>query len=212
MFKTNIGPTVNSTGYLRPETAQGMFVNFHKLNEFNGGRMPMGVAQIGLGFRNEIAPRNQLLRVREFTMAEIEYFVDPLEKKHAKFASVRGLKLPLWSGKAQLANEQPVVMTIGEAVDQRLVDNELLGYFMARIHLFLLEAGVLEEGIRFRQHRPKEMAHYATDCWDAEICTSHGWVECVGCADRSAFDLEHHAAASGQKLMAARKFKEAVPK
>ncbi len=51
-------------GYLRPETAQGMFVNFAKLLEFNGGRLPFAAAQIGLGFRNEIAPRNALLRVR----------------------------------------------------------------------------------------------------------------------------------------------------
>ena len=51
-------------GYLRPETAQGMFVNFNKLSEFNGGRLPFAAAQIGLGFRNEIAPRNGLVRVR----------------------------------------------------------------------------------------------------------------------------------------------------
>lgn len=55
------------------------------------------------------------------------------------------------------------------------------------------------------------MAHYACDCWDAEIETSSGWIECVGCADRSAFDLEHHTAGSGTKLVASRKFKEARP-
>lgn len=54
------------------------------------------------------------------------------------------------------------------------------------------------------------MAHYACDCWDAEIETASGWVECVGCADRSAYDLEHHSDGSGHKLVAARKFKEAV--
>ena len=56
-----------------------------------------------------------------------------------------------------------------------------------------------------------EMAHYASDCWDAEIETGSGWVECVGCADRSAYDLEHHSSGSGHKLVAARKFKEAIP-
>ncbi len=69
MFKTEIGPSTNLVGYLRPETAQGMFVNFNKLLEFNGGRLPFAAAQIGLGFRNEIAPRNGLVRVREFQMA-----------------------------------------------------------------------------------------------------------------------------------------------
>lgn len=212
MFKTNIGPSANCTGYLRPETAQGMFVNFHKLIEFNGGRMPMGVAQVGLGFRNEIAPRNGLLRVREFGLAEIEYFVDPLEKGHAKFGQVKGVQLPLWTCRAQSENLPLTPMAVGEAVAQGVIKNELVGYYLARICLFLREVGILPEGLRFRQHREKEMAHYAQDCWDAEICTSHGWVECVGCADRSAYDLEHHAKHSGQRLMAARKFKEAVPK
>ena len=71
MFKTDIGPAGNLTGFLRPETAQGMFVNFAKLIEYTGGRLPFAAAQVGLGFRNEIAPRNGLIRVREFQMAEI---------------------------------------------------------------------------------------------------------------------------------------------
>ena len=77
MFDTQIGPTGLFKGYLRPETAQGMFINFRRLIEFNNGRLPFAAAQIGLGFRNEISPRQGLLRVREFTMAEIEHFVDP---------------------------------------------------------------------------------------------------------------------------------------
>ena len=59
-------------GYLRPETAQGIFVNFSRLLEQNGGKLPFAGAQIGTAFRNEIAPRSGLLRVREFTLAEIE--------------------------------------------------------------------------------------------------------------------------------------------
>lgn len=170
----------------------------------------MGTAQIGLGFRNEIAPRNGLLRVREFQMAEIEYFVDPLNKSHPKFGQVKDLLLPLWSGKSQAENGPVAEVRLGEAVEKGVVNNETIGYFIARIYLFLLECGIQPEGIRFRQHQPTEMAHYATDCWDAEICTSNGWVECVGCADRSAFDLEHHSTHSGSRLVAARKFKEPV--
>jgi len=101
MFKTEIGPSTNLVGYLRPETAQGMFVNFNKLAEFNGGRLPFAAAQIGLGFRNEIAPRNGLVRVREFQMAEIEHFVDPQDKSHPKFKDVAHMKLPLYSREHQ---------------------------------------------------------------------------------------------------------------
>lgn len=68
-----------------------MFVNFAKLLEYNGGRLPFAAAQIGLGFRNEIAPRGALLRVREFQMAEIEHFVDPRDKSHSKFSRVEDI-------------------------------------------------------------------------------------------------------------------------
>ena len=64
MFKTEIGPSGKEIGFLRPETAQGMFLNFSKCLDYNGGRIPFAAAQIGLGFRNEIAPRSGLLRVR----------------------------------------------------------------------------------------------------------------------------------------------------
>jgi len=88
MFGTNIGPTGDYKGFFRPETAQGIFVDFKRLLEFNNGRVPFAAAQIGLGFRNEISPRAGLLRVREFTMAEIEHFYDPTNKKHPKFDEV----------------------------------------------------------------------------------------------------------------------------
>ena len=85
IFETQIGPQGGSKGYLRPETAQGIFVNFKKLLDFNNGRLPFAAAQIGLGFRNEISPRAGLLRLREFAMAEIEHFLDPTNKLHPKF-------------------------------------------------------------------------------------------------------------------------------
>jgi len=87
-----------------------------------------------------------------------------------------------------------------------------LGYFIARIFLYLKEVGLnVEQHVRFRQHLANEMAHYAKDCWDAEAELSSGWLEIVGCADRSAFDLTHHSKGSGVKLLASRKFKEPRP-
>lgn len=88
---------------------------------------------------------------------------------------------------------------------QGLVANETLGYFLARIHQFLICIGVSPKFLRFRQHMSNEMAHYAVDCWDAEALTSHGWIECVGCADRSAYDLKQHTKSSGIQLTAERR-------
>lgn len=129
MFSTHIGPTGLVKGFLRPETAQGIFVNFKRLLEFNQGKLPFAAAQIGNAFRNEISPRSGLLRVREFTMAEIEHFCDPTEKDHPKFAAVRGVKLMLYSACNQMDGKSASEHTIGDAVDSVCV---FFFFFIAR--------------------------------------------------------------------------------
>ncbi|MCL4132603.1 UNVERIFIED_CONTAM: hypothetical protein GTU68_040039, partial [Idotea baltica] len=208
MFPISIGPSGALKGYLRPETAQGMFVNFKRLLEYNQGKLPFACAQVGNSYRNEISPRSGLLRVREFTMAEIEHFCYPDDKGHSKFSQVADVKLSLYSACNQMDGESPKLISIGEAVRGGLVANETLGYYMARIHQFLLRIGINPAKLRFRQHLSNEMAHYAADCWDAECLTSYGWIECVGCADRSAFDLGQHAKATGVKLCVERPLAE----
>ena len=202
MFQTSIGPSSNVAGYLRPETAQGQFLTFQKLLEFNQQAMPFASACIGKSFRNEISPRSGLLRVREFLMAEIEHYVDPEGgKKHPRFEEIKDVELVLLDRKVQLAGKtEAIKLPIGEAVSTGLVDSETLGYFMARIHLFLKRIGIDQNKVRFRQHMANEMAHYAADCWDAELLTSYGWIECVGCADRSAYDLTVHSKKTGAPL------------
>lgn len=103
---------------MRPETAQGIFVNFKRLLEYNQGRLPFAAAQIGNAFRNEIAPRSGLLRLREFTMAEIEHFFNPNEKSHPKFPDVAHTKLNFYTRSNQMNNENAEEYSIGEAVDK----------------------------------------------------------------------------------------------
>ena len=81
MFETNMGPVVEegSTVYLRPETAQGIFVNFKNVLQFSRKKPPFGIAQVGKAFRNEITPGNFIFRTREFEQMEIEFFVPPAE-------------------------------------------------------------------------------------------------------------------------------------
>uniref|UniRef100_A0A8B9SHJ6 glycine--tRNA ligase n=1 Tax=Anas platyrhynchos TaxID=8839 RepID=A0A8B9SHJ6_ANAPL len=210
MFKTSIGPGGNMPGYLRPETAQGIFLNFKRLLEFNQGKLPFAAAQIGNSFRNEISPRSGLIRVREFTMAEIEHFVDPSEKSHPKFENVADLNILLYSSKAQVSGQSAHIMRLGDAVQQGVINNSVLGYFIGRIYLFLTKVGVSPDKLRFRQHMENEMAHYACDCWDAESKTSYGWIEIVGCADRSCYDLSCHARATKVPLVAEKLLKEPI--
>lgn len=174
MFDTAIGPEGDKKGYLRPETAQGQFLNFSKLLEFNNAKMPFASASIGKSFRNEISPRSGLLRVREFLMAEIEHFVDPKAKAHRRFREVEQVQCRfLPKGVQQEGKTEVTEVTIGHAVKSGMVDNETLGYFLVRIWLFLQKIGCDMSRVRFRQHMNNEMAHYATDCWDAEIHTSY---------------------------------------
>jgi glycyl-tRNA synthetase len=205
MFKTSIGPEGTAIGYLRPETAQGLFVNFKRLLDYNAQKMPFAAAQIGMGFRNEIAPRSGLLRVREFCMAEIEHFVDPQDKSHPNFASVSQKELVLFSREAQLGSGKTCTKTVGDAVAEGIVNNQTLGYFMARTQLYMEKIGLNPTKLRFRQHLTTEMAHYACDCWDLEIHTSYGWVECVGHADRACYDLEVHSKATKTPMLAVQK-------
>lgn len=124
-------------------------------------------------------------------MAEIEHFYDPENKSHPKWQTITSMKLPLFSAEDQEAGKRVATteMTMGEAYDAKIIKNETLGYYMARSYQFLTQVGIKPEAIRYRQHRSNEMAHYANDCWDAEVETSYGWIEVAGHSDRSAFDL-----------------------
>eukprot|EP01065_Artemidia_motanka_P051450 TRINITY_DN908_c4_g1_i1.p2 TRINITY_DN908_c4_g1~~TRINITY_DN908_c4_g1_i1.p2 ORF type:complete len:737 (+),score=329.25 TRINITY_DN908_c4_g1_i1:97-2307(+) len=206
MFPTKIGPEGDKVGFLRPELAQGIILNFKRLLEFGNDRMPFAAAAMGPAFRNEIAPRQNLIRVREFFLAEIEHFCDPDDKSHPKFAEVRDVELWAWPKGLQEAGKGPAKMTVGEAFDKGIIANETLAYFIARVKMFMHLVGV--RYVRFRQHRSNEMAHYACDCWDAECLTGWGWIECVGIADRSCYDLSCHAKRTKVEFQAYEKFAE----
>ncbi len=209
MFKTHIGPGTDRPAYLRPETAQSIFMDFSMLYRANRERVPFGVAQLGKGFRNEISPRQGLLRQREFHMAEGEFFFDPLERTFPPFSTHRDRSVPLVRASDP---DRTVEMPLGSAVKDGTICSEVLAHFMGVTHRFVISIGIPGAAIRFRQHGKEEMAHYARDCWDLEVLTSSGWVEMVGIADRSAYDLSQHAKGSGSDLTALRRFSAPVTK
>ncbi|MDK2790221.1 MAG: glycyl-tRNA synthetase [Methanothermococcus sp.] len=206
MFVTSIGPGGKRTGYMRPETAQGIFIQFRRISQFFRNKLPFGVAQIGKAYRNEISPRQGVIRLREFTQAEGEYFVHPNIKDCEKFKYVENEVIPLLPAKTQMdenlkPEEKVVQMTLKEAVEKGIIRHETIAYFIAVAKKFLLDIGIDEKKLRFRQHLPNEMAHYAIDCWDAEIYTERfGWIECIGIADRTDYDLKAHMNHSGVDL------------
>ncbi|PWR70808.1 glycine--tRNA ligase [Methanospirillum stamsii] len=203
MFQTTIGPGSQRIGYLRPETAQGIFVDFTRLLRFYRDKLPFGTVQIGKSYRNEISPRQGMIRLREFTQAEAEIFVHPAMKGHPNFSRYSDYAFPLLSSEQQLGELEAKTYTMKDAVAQGVIANEYVAYYLAMTHEILVSVGVIPERLRFRQHLPDERAHYAEDCWDAEIYSERfGWVETVGIADRTDYDLRAHADKSGDSFTA----------
>ena len=203
MFKTSIGAGKGKTAYLRPETAQGMFVNFSQIYRQGREKLPVGAVQIGRSFRNEISPRQGLLRLREFSMMEAELFVHPDEKSWPRFKEVKHEKLLLVPN-----GGAPRTMTLDEAVRSKVIVNEILAYFIWLTYKFAVDIGMDPKRLRFRQHLKTEMAHYAADCWDLEAEIGYGWVEMVGVADRGSYDVQAHINHSGADLTAFERFDE----
>ncbi|WII07453.1 glycine--tRNA ligase [Methanomassiliicoccales archaeon LGM-RCC1] len=204
MFRTNIGPGNARVGYMRPETAQGIFVNYSNLYRYNREKLPMGVIQTGRSYRNEIAPRQGMIRMREFNQMEVELFVDPEDKDWTRFPEIENGMLDLIPN----TTLKLTTMSVKDAVEKGVIANRVLAYFVYTTKQLLLSLGIDEKRLRFREHEKDEMAHYAADCWDAEVLLSYGWTEIVGIADRGNWDLSRHAQFSGQDLSHFKKYDE----
>jgi len=203
MFKTSIGAGKGKVAYLRPETAQGMFVNFSQMYRYSREKLPFGVVQIGRAFRNEISPRQGLLRLREFNQMEAELFVHPEEKTWPRFKDIKGETIPLVPNVGDAKT-----MSLEDAVNEKIIRNEVLAYFVWLTYKFAVDIGMDPRRLRLRQHLKTEMAHYASDCWDLEAELGYGWTELVGIADRGSYDVQAHIDHSGADLTAFERFDE----
>jgi glycyl-tRNA synthetase len=233
MFATSIGPGSGKPGYLRPETAQGIFVEFPRLKEYARNQLPFGVTQIGRSYRNEISPRKSLVRTREFTQAELEQFIDP-ERDEPPLEEVEHVGVRLYPADEQEAEDgEYVETTVGEAVESGVIGDAWVGYYLGVSQRWYDRVGVDTERFRFRQHLPGELAHYAADCWDAESeisaerssagsrtqsgdaggadpadPASGDWIEIAGFAYRGDYDLSKHAAHSDEDFTVFRQYDE----
>jgi glycyl-tRNA synthetase len=194
MFKVDIGPS-KEEAYLRPETCQSIFVDFPRIFKTMRGRLPLAVAQVGKSFRNEISPRQSLLRLREFYQAEIEVFCNPGKLNDlSKFEQVKDTLLKLF-----IKNSYYTICA-EEAVREGYLPNKLVAYYLSLLTLFYSKTGIIMERTRFRQLSDEEKAFYASTAFDFEVETSIGWLELVACNYRSDYDLKKHSAISKQNL------------
>ncbi|WXG47438.1 MAG: glycine--tRNA ligase [Candidatus Atabeyarchaeum deiterrae] len=206
MFGVGIGAEANQ-GFLRPETAQNIFTAFKRVFPTMRGTLPFGIAQVGRVFRNEISPRQGVIRVREFTQMEIEMFVDQRQlNNHPRFDEVKNIHIRILPREAQKQNKEPggdgevVEVTAQEAVNRKLVPNQYIAYFIVKETLLFTTLGIPFERLRFRYMMPEETPHYSGGNIDAEVELSMGWKEIIGNAYRTDYDLKSHGKTSGEDL------------
>ena len=212
MFKTTIGPYSEAVGYSRPEAAQGIFVEFRRLYELAREKIPFGVLQIGHALRNEISPRQGLVRLREFTIMDVEFFFDPEEPNCFLLKDVEDetLKLVLAENRSK-GSEETVEVTVKEALEKSYIKAEWQAVFMALAKKLLITLGVPSEKQRFIEKLPWERAHYALQCFDQEVYLERlGWTEVSGYAYRTDYDLKRHMQFSGVDMRIYKEYKKPV--
>ncbi|MCQ5336661.1 MAG: glycine--tRNA ligase [Candidatus Methanomethylicia archaeon] len=212
LFTTNVGPYSENIAYMRPEAAQGMFVNFKYIYTIMREKLPIGLAQIGKVLRNEISPRQGPIRLREFTIMEIELFFDPKNPECHLLNEVSNEKINLLTENIIIKGEnKPIELTIEEAIKEKIILSEWQAYFMALSKIFLEKIGVPKNKQMFIEKLPNERAHYSAQTFDQVVELERwGWTEVSGHAYRTDYDLLRHQNYSGQDLKVFRRF--TIPK
>ncbi|MBI2673190.1 glycine--tRNA ligase [Candidatus Woesearchaeota archaeon] len=202
MMKTEVAGKPFS---LRPETATATYLPFERLNEFFR-KLPFAVFQIGKAYRNEISPRQHLIRCREFTQAEAQMFIDPKEKNNwEKYEAIKNEKLPLYTSHHQEKQLKVENISLELAIKHNHIKSKAYAWCLYLAYRQFVSMGIPEERMRIRQHLQHERAFYADDAWDIEVnLNSFGWTECCGVHDRTDYDLKKHAEFSKKSLEATR--------
>lgn len=208
MFKLRTGATEEGeVAYLRPETCQVIFVDFLNVYRTMRAKLPFGIVQIGRSFRNEISPRQTLLRQREFTQAEAEIFFNNTDKTFPRFDEVKNYKLNL-----QMVKDNSVrQLTVEEAVKGKLISYKLIAYYLAKLQQFINSLGIPLDAIRLREHTKDERPFYAKQAFDCDIKTTEGWIEVAANHYRTDYDLKSHMKASGKELSVVEDGKKVIP-
>lgn len=208
MMKLDIGATGNQPCYLRPETCQSIFLDFNRLIKTSRVNLPVGISQAGVSFRNEIAPRNLLLREREIGQMETEIFFNPDKiNDFSQFDAVANYQLNL----KLLKNDKALKISCKEAVDKKIVSGKLIAYYLAKVQQLYEAYGIPNEKMRFRELEADARAFYAKETWDFEAETDLGWIELIACNYRTDYDLKGHMKESKKDLTISEDGKSFVP-
>ena len=205
MFKTEIGTGKSKTeGALRPETAQTTYMSFKRLFEMARKKLPFGVIQIGKSFRNEISPRKAIIRMREFSQAEIQFFVTPEFESNHKISDIEIDVLR----KEDQPEGSIVRMKMNEVSG---ICGNMVAHLLESSIMLYKKIGIDLSKLRLRQHMDDERSFYSSDTWDIEfVSDKYGIVELVGVAKRTDYDLKKHQE-SGESMEVTFEEKKIIP-
>ncbi|MCL5094735.1 MAG: glycine--tRNA ligase [Candidatus Marsarchaeota archaeon] len=218
MLGTNVGPLNGIKAYMRPETAQGIFLDFKTIFRAYGLKLPIGIGQIGKAFRNEISPRNILIRMREFSQMELEYFFDP-EDTELKInnniidTAFLNQKINLLTVDDQTKTQtiEYNEITIQDALNNKIIPNKLFAFIIYKEMEFMLNLGFKQNNFRFRQMLPNELPHYSKTNIDLEVEIDGNFEEVAGNSYRTDFDLKNHEKYSNLDMSIVNSNKKLVP-
>ncbi len=197
MVKADVGVSTKASCYMRPETCQTIFADWSRMVRTMRVTLPKGVCQVGKSFRNEISPRQTLLRQVEFSQMETEVFFDPDQINEIE----RWDEVKAYALRIQKADSDKIeFIPVEKLVKDKLVSGKLIAYYLARTQQLFERYGIPVEKMRFRQLDDKERAFYAKEGWDFEVETSLGWVELVANNYRTDYDLKGHMEGSKTDL------------
>ncbi len=197
MMKVDVGATKTNPAYLRSEACQSIFLDFIRIWKQGRVKLPLGIAQVGKAFRNEIAPRQGLLRKRELEQMDVEIFFNPEKINEVEnWDDVKDYPLNLFL----LAEKEISAITCQEAVEQNLVSGKIIAYYLARTQQFGVALQIPLEKMCFRELEKEARAFYSHETWDFEVEVDGAWVELAACNYRTDYDLKSHAQQSKNDL------------
>ncbi len=202
MFATSFGVTGKERVYLRPETAQGSYLSFPRMWDVGRHALPLGIAVIGKAYRNEIAPRQVLFRMRAFTQAELQIFFDPAGFP-VPFDRVREERLPVLRVDRRQHGEETPELVPAEALVRTGGIPEFYVYHLVHTYRFYRDVlGYPAERIRLFEKSDAERAFYNKIQFDVEVHLESlgGFKELAAVHYRGDYDLSRHSQGSGKDL------------
>jgi glycyl-tRNA synthetase len=196
MAYINVGVQDGNKGYLRGESCQSIFLDFPRIYKASRYPLPLTISQHGKVYRNEISPRQGLIRCREFEQLETEMFFDPDKINDYDLSKILDYKIRFKLLKDDVEKDY----TVKEITEQNISLGKVLTFYLYLKQKFLDGIGIKHQDLRFREVSNNDRAFYSKQTFDLEVNSSLGWIELFSFNYRTDHDLKAHGVGSKKDL------------